>query len=335
MPQDPGYFANLSRLALLRRWCLPSSVKLNPRGRCALDSPSAIRQSASVTPVLIVSGFLGSGKTSLVRWLLADAKREGKRVAVVSNEFNALGIDQALLEVNSASVMQLDGGCVCCQLSDELVATLETLRRNIDPDQIIIETSGVALPGDTQVQLWREPLKSWVEENTAVVVVDAAQVLDERDLDGTFEFQATSADLLVLNKLDLVPETALPAIEARLRAIEPDAPLIRAVHGRVDALALFPPKPGAARRRQSNTLAATHAHESFTSRVAVVEAGIAESVVIERFQKSSHLRAKGFVHTATGLRLLQAVGGRVQLQHVTAMPEPVLVGKVVVIERVR
>lgn len=272
-----------------------------------------------------------------MRWLLAEAKRAAKRVAVVSNEFNALGIDQALLEADSASVMQLDGGCICCELSNELVATLEMLRQNVDPDQIIIETSGVALPGDTQVQLWREPLKSWVEEDLAVVVVDAAQVLDERDLDGTFEFQVTSADLLVLNKIDLVPERALPAIEARVRALEPDAPLIRAVHGRVDVFALFPPKPGDApsRRRRAGAPSAAHAHEHFTSRVAAVEAGIAESALIERFQRNDLLRAKGFVATAAGVRLLQCVGGRVQLQSVTAMPDPELLGKVVVIERAR
>lgn len=100
-------------------------------------------------PILIVSGFLGAGKTSLVRWLLAEAMRNGKRVAVISNEFGALGIDQALLGEGDPAVVQLDGGCVCCQLSDELVDTLEMLRKNVNPDQIIIETSGVALPGDT------------------------------------------------------------------------------------------------------------------------------------------------------------------------------------------
>jgi G3E family GTPase len=174
-----------------------------------------------VIPALIVSGFLGSGETSLVRWLLAEARRTGKRVAVISNEFGALGIDQALLGEGGEAFVELEGGCVCCQLSNELVETLEMLRAKVDPDQIVIETSGVALPGETQTNLWRPPVASWIADDVAVVVVNAEQVLEERDLGGTFEYQLTSADLLVLNKIDLVPGEALSGVEARLREIEP------------------------------------------------------------------------------------------------------------------
>lgn len=285
-----------------------------------------------VIPILIVSGFLGAGKTSLVRWLLAEAKRNGKRVAVISNEFGALGLDQALLGDGSA-VVQLDGGCVCCQLSDELVDTLEMLRKNVNPDQIIIETSGVALPGETQVQLWREPLQSWISDDFAVVVVNAEQVLEERDLEGTFEYQLTSADLLVLNKVDLVPADALPAIEARLREIEPEAPMVRSLQGQVDAEVLFLPDPAdlRRRRRQGGGNAVAHLHESFTSEIVAVENGVDEASLVARFRSIGALRAKGFVHTAAGLRLLQAVGGRVQIDDVAAPPDAALLGSVVVI----
>lgn len=286
-------------------------------------------------PILIVSGFLGAGKTSLVRWLLAEAKRNGKRVAVISNEFGALGIDQALLGEGDPVVVQLDGGCVCCQLSDELVDTLEMLRKNVNPDQIIIETSGVALPGDTQVNLWREPVQAWSADDLAVVVVNAEQVLEGRDLDGTFEYQLTSADLLVLNKVDLVPDGALPAIEARLRQIEPQAPMVRSTHGQVDAALLFPPDSAALRRqrRRLGGEAVPHVHESFTSEVVAVESGVDEASLVARFRSIGALRAKGFVHTAAGIRLLQAVGCRVQLQVVAAPPDTALLGSVVVIQR--
>lgn len=286
-------------------------------------------------PILIVSGFLGAGKTSLVRWLLAEAKRNGKRVAVISNEFGALGIDQALLGEGSPAVAQLDSGCVCCQLSDELVGTLEMLRQTVSPDQIIIETSGVALPGDTQVNLWREPVKSWIADDLAVVVVNAEQVLEERDLEGTFEYQLTSADLLVLNKVDLVPDVALPAIEARLREIEPEAPMVRSIHGQVDAAVLFPPDFENLRRqrRQGGADAVPHVHESFTTEVVAVESGVDEASLVARFRSIGALRAKGFVRTAAGLRLLQAVGGRVQLHDVAAPPDAALLGSVVVIRR--
>nr|ART39993.1 K185 [uncultured bacterium] len=286
-------------------------------------------------PILIVSGFLGAGKTSLVRWLLAEANRNGKRMAVISNEFNALGIDQALLGAGGAAVVQLDGGCVCCQLSDDLVETLEMLRKHVNPDQIIIETSGVALPGETQVQLWREPVQSWISGDFAVVVVNAEQVLEERDLEGTFEYQITSADLLVLNKVDLVPADALPAIEARLREIEPEAPMVRSLHGQVAAEVLFLPDLVQLRRqrRQGGGNAVPHIHESFTSEIVAIENGVNEASLVARFRSIGALRAKGFVRTAAGLRLLQAVGGRVQLHDVAAPPDAALLGSVVVIRR--
>jgi G3E family GTPase len=294
-----------------------------------------VRQASPVIPALIVSGFLGSGKTSLVRWLLTEAQRTGKRVAVISNEFGALGIDQALLGDGGEAFVELEGGCVCCQLSNELVETLEMLRAKVDPDQIVIETSGVALPGETQTNLWREPVKSWIADDVAVVVVNAEQVLEGRDLEGTFEYQLTSADLLVLNKLDLVPSDALPVIEARLREIEPEAPIVHSIHGQVDPDVLFPPDAEDLRRqrRQGGREATPHMHEHFTSEIIAVEPGIDEASLVERFHAIGALRAKGFVETAAGARLLQGVGGRVQLHAVASPPDAALRGKVVVIRR--
>ncbi len=147
-------------------------------------------------PVLVVSGFLGAGKTTLVRHLLHDAQRTGVRVAVVSNEFGALGIDKALLGEGEEAYVELEGGCVCCQLSDTLLDTLQMLWERVRPDRIIVETSGVALPFDTQLNLWREPVSAWVDDDMAVVVVNAEQLMEGRDLEGTFEDQVSSAESL-------------------------------------------------------------------------------------------------------------------------------------------
>ena len=97
-------------------------------------------------PALVVSGFLGAGKTTLVKHLIADAQQQGLKLAVVSNEFGELGIDRALLqEEGGPGYVELEGGCVCCQLSGELLKTLQNLWESIHPDRVVVETSGVAL----------------------------------------------------------------------------------------------------------------------------------------------------------------------------------------------
>ena len=121
-------------------------------------------------PIAIVSGYLGSGKTTLVRHLLEEAQREGTRLAIVSNEFGELGIDRALLGRPSDDYVELAGGCVCCRLSDELVDTLVRLHTEARPDRIVVETSGAALPYDTQLHLWRDPVRDFVDDDVAVVL---------------------------------------------------------------------------------------------------------------------------------------------------------------------
>jgi G3E family GTPase len=286
-------------------------------------------------PALVVSGFLGSGKTTLVRRILDDAQARGVRVALVSNEFGELGIDQALLGRMEDDYVELRGGCVCCRLSDQLVETLQMLRERADPERVVIETSGVALPYDTQLNFWREPIEGWIRDDVAVVVVNAEQLHAGRDLEGTFEQQVSSADLLVLNKLDLVPADALPALEAALRVIEPEAPILHAVQGDVDLDLLFPPDPEGlrARRRAEGAAPPPHGHEHFETEELAVEDGLDDAVLLERIEALGALRAKGFVRTRGGVRVVQGVGARIELEQPSQAPPPELVGRVVVIRR--
>lgn len=283
---------------------------------------------------LIISGFLGSGKTTLVRHLLADAQRTGTRVAVITNEFGELGIDRALLGAGDQAYVELEGGCVCCLLSDQLVDTLEELRARIQPDRVIVETSGVALPYDTQLHFWREPASRWVAECLGVVVVNAEQLYAARDLEGTFEDQVTSADLLVLNKLDLVPSVSFDLVEDRLRALEPEAPLVRAEHGQLEPAILFP-ELGARRgdRRSERRDPPPHAHDSFESAELAIPDGAEPATLQSELAALGALRVKGFVRTRDGLRLVQGVGPRIDLERVEVDPPDDLVGRLVVIRR--
>jgi G3E family GTPase len=287
-------------------------------------------------PALIVSGFLGSGKTTLVRHLLADARRTGTRVAVVSNEFGELGIDAALFSQGREDYVELSGGCVCCKLSDALLETLETLRERAQPDRIVIETSGIALPFETQLQLWRDPVRHWIADDVAVVVVNAEQLSAERDLDDTFTQQVSSADFLLLNQVDRVPAATLPELERRLRAWEPDAPLVPAVHARVSPELLFPPDLAelrAQRRAAGGPRSLAHDHARYAAEELRLPAGLACKDVLARLRGLGALRAKGFVATREGLRLVQGVGARIELASAEVAPPPELIGRVVVVRR--
>ena len=286
-------------------------------------------------PVLVVSGFLGAGKTTLVRHLLHDAQRTGVRVAVISNEFGALGIDKALLGEGEAAYVEIEGGCVCCQLSDTLLDTLQMLWERVRPDRIIIETSGVALPFDTQLNLWREPVSAWVDDDMAVVVVNAEQLMEARDLEGTFEDQVSSADLLLLNKIDLIPLEALGQVEAMLHTLAPETPMVQSIQGFIDPAVLFPPDLAGIRsqRRTARPEPSPHQHDMFHAQEIFVDENIEPDVLSERLRHLGALRAKGFVQTSQGLRLVQGVGRRIELTEVTLLPPPALLGRVVVITR--
>jgi cobalamin biosynthesis protein CobW len=234
--------------------------------------------------------------------------------------------------------VELRGGCVCCKLSDQLVETLEMLRRRVDPDRVIIETSGVALPYDTQLNFWREPVAGWISDDVAVVVVNAEQLASGRDLEGTFEQQVSCADLLLLNQLDRVPEARIARLEAALREIEPEAPILRAVRAEIDPRLLFPPDPQGRRAERREAAPAEpghadHRHERFAAEEISVEPGLEAEELVARLRGGSALRVKGFVRTREGIRVVQGVGARLELAVPEAEPPAELVGRVVVIRR--
>jgi G3E family GTPase len=284
-------------------------------------------------PALVVSGFLGSGKTTLIRRLLDEAAKTGVRVALVSNELGELGIDRALLGQGEEAYVEIEGGCVCCELSDDLLDTLEMLWQKVRPDRVVVETSGVALPFDTQLNFWRDPVRRWIGEDMAVVVVNAEQVVQGRDLEGTFTDQVTSADLLVLNKVDLVSADERAEAEERLRSIEPEAPLVSATQGDVPIALLFPPNPGEVDRSGAIPEVAPHHHEAFVTEEWRPEAGLAREALETALIQPGVLRAKGFVETDEGVRIVQVVGRRFELSEPDAPPSRELVGRVVVIRR--
>ena len=189
-------------------------------------------------PVTVISGFLGAGKTTLVNHVLRH--HTGANIGVVVNEFGEVGIDGDLIVADEEALIEIRNGCICCTVRTDLVAGVKLLleRRDLKLDRLIIETSGLADPAPVlQTFLADTDLLTLVELESVVTLVDAANF--QRQLDDTIaREQIAFADLIVLNKVDLLAPDELVPLERDLRAINPVATIIRTTNSEVapDAL---------------------------------------------------------------------------------------------------
>ncbi|CAB4325148.1 cobalamin biosynthesis protein CobW [Brucella sp. 191011898] len=192
-------------------------------------------------PATVITGFLGSGKTTMIRNLLENAN--GKRIALIINEFGDLGVDGGILKgcgietCREEDVIELNNGCICCTVADDFIPTMtKLLDREDRPDHIVIETSGLALPQPLVAAFNWPEIKTQVTVDGVVTVIDAAAVaagrfaadhdkvdaqraadgsLDhESPLEELFEDQIHAADLIVLNKADLIDAAKLDSVKA-------------------------------------------------------------------------------------------------------------------------
>ena len=195
-------------------------------------------------PATVITGFLGAGKTTLIRHLLENAN--GKRIALIINEFGDLGIDGEVVKgcgiesCNEDDIMELSNGCICCTVAEDFIPTMQTLiERDEAPDHIVIETSGLALPQPlVRAFNWPE-IRTRVTVDGVVTVVDGEAVSagrfahDEKAVDAQrsqdenldhetplselFEDQLACADLIVLNKVDLIDEASVERVLGELQ----------------------------------------------------------------------------------------------------------------------
>ena len=162
---------------------------------------------ASPIPVTVLGGYLGAGKTTLVNALLRRAS--GTRLAVLVNDFGALPIDADLIESSDGDTLAITGGCVCCSFGSELIETMQVLEKRVPrPDHVLVESSGVALPGAIAATV--SLLQGYVVDGV-VVLADCETVRSraaDRYLGDTIERQLADADLVLATKTDLVDEPA-------------------------------------------------------------------------------------------------------------------------------
>src|ERR1700733_5598680 len=180
-------------------------------------------------PVMLMTGFLGAGKTTVVNHLLAHAG--GKRIAAVVNDFGAINIDAELIAGATDGVVSLSNGCICCSLEGDLLRTLATLlRRDPQPELIVIETSGVADPGDVVRNLMDPVIWKEAPLETVLCVVDATIAVAMLD-DALLRSQIRAADVVALSKTDLADAANQARVRDAIRALRPTAVLVDAPNG--------------------------------------------------------------------------------------------------------
>ncbi len=185
-------------------------------------------------PVILVTGFLGAGKTTLINHLLTA--NQGRRLAAVVNDFGAVNIDADLIAENAGGVMSLANGCICCSLQGDLLRTLSgLLRREPPPEGIVIETSGVSDPAEVVRSLLDPVIWKDAMLETVVAVADARALADDPALleDALCRSQIASADIVALNKADLVDEADLARARAALARLKPERAIFPVTDGRI------------------------------------------------------------------------------------------------------
>src|ERR1044071_4475265 len=188
----------------------------------------------SRTPIALVAGPLGSGKTTLLRRIL-DAYRA--KIAIVMNEFGEIAIDTKVVEGKNVRIAELGGGCVCCSLLGEFEAAVKEIIEKIEPELIIVETTGLAEP-EALVFNIQEALPQ-CRLDGVVSMIDADMLIRFPELGHTTRLQIEGADILLLNKIDLVKPTEIEPLERTLRKINPTAAIVRTERCRIDSELLF------------------------------------------------------------------------------------------------
>ncbi|HEY0256997.1 MAG TPA: GTP-binding protein, partial [Candidatus Methylacidiphilales bacterium] len=197
-------------------------------------------------PLLLLTGFLGSGKTTTLGHWLSHTNVPLKRTAVIINDFGSVNVDAALLARRQLELRSITGGCVCCQSFEDLVSQVAALADNPDFDLVWIETSGLADPEEVLDHLSAPELQEATVIRRLILVVDGTDFPCSWRGRAVQEEQVRYADLIVLNKTDRLDDAARQRVEISLRQINPSAKIITSTHGKIDPALLSEAGTGAA-----------------------------------------------------------------------------------------
>ena len=257
---------------------------------------------AERTPITVITGPLGSGKTTLLRHIVATVSQ---RLAILMNEFGEIAIDSKIIAGKNVQMAELGGGCVCCSLLGEFDAAVHEIMATVAPEWIVVETTGVAEP---------DALILDIEDNLPVVRLDGVVTVADADglvrfpqLGHTTRLQIEAADLILLNKADLVSATELEAAHATLSRLQPAALILPTQHCQVDPALLF------GLTRGHRVMPQRHVHQPEFESISYTTAALLDRSCFEAFIADLHptvYRAKGLVRFPSGTFLFNFVAGR-------------------------
>jgi G3E family GTPase len=259
-------------------------------------------------PVTVLTGYLGAGKTTLLNRILTE--EHGKKVAVIVNEFGEVGIDNQLIIDADEEIFEMNNGCICCTVRGDLIRIIGNLMKRRDKfDHIVIETTGLADPAPViQTFFVDEDMRDTLLLDAVVTVVDAKHIWQHWDADEAQE-QIAFADVVLLNKTDLVTDEELAELEKRIRAMNAMAKIYRTRNAELQMDALLGVKAFDLNRAleiEPDFLGEhAHEHDETVTSVAIVEAGAIDGNKFSdwigellRTQGTNIFRTKGILNMA-------------------------------------
>jgi G3E family GTPase len=280
------------------------------------------------TPITLITGPLGSGKTTVLRHILATRPA---RIAIVMNEFGEIAIDTKVIEGKNVRIAELGGGCVCCSLLGEFEAAVTEIIKKVAPEIIIVETTGLAEP-EALVFNIQEALPE-CRLDGVISVIDADMLVRFPELGHTTRLQIEGADILLLNKIDLVDAKQIEPLETQLRKINTSAAIVRTERCRTDPELLF----GIPRSHEKKIAPPQHEHQPEFESFIFTSDNLFSRDCFERFADTlpaNVIRAKGFVRFPDSVQLFNFVAGRWELEPFDAEEtQLVFIGKSVLLEK--
>lgn len=266
--------------------------------------------------VFLVSGFLGAGKTTLIKHLLSSKMEGMGKIALIVNEVGKIGIDGTLLSGKNLDMIELTSGCICCTMKGDFSKAVQEIHARINPDFLVVEATGVAQPADIFDALFDPPLNAYVRLRNMVTVVNADTFMAREVFGPFYENQIRCADVLILNKVDLVSTESTHEIKVSLRQMNPRAPIFSTQYCAVEPSLLFRKDFDVPKEQKQDHHGHVHLDDWGFQTFSFEDSRPLDRVKLIQFLKSlppTLFRLKGWVLFPDGSALLDFAGGRYRI----------------------